>query len=156
MLTDKEKDLVAKNFNRESPRSLSSLLELMNSARSEPLSLNEFQSLVKEIVPENIQDQRVDVLVEELGDRVDAETKAQEEADSARMMAETLSSSLSGVHRQIIDYKLVSGKTTHVVQGEVKALLTWGWQPMGGICAAAFGMSPVGGNQYCQALVKYA
>ena len=28
--------------------------------------------------------------------------------------------------------------------------------PMGGICAAAFGMSPIGGNQYCQALVKYA
>ena len=155
MLTDKEKDLVTKNFSRANPRNLSSLLELMNTARSEKLSLEQFQALVKDVIPENSEDERVDSLVQELNETVDAENKAQEKADSAQIMAETLSSSLSGVHRQIIDYMLVSGKTTTVVQEEVQKWISWGWQPMGGICAAAFGMSPVGGNQYCQALVRY-
>lgn len=30
-----------------------------------------------------------------------------------------------------------------------------GWHPLGGVSAAAFGISPVAGNQYIQAVVKY-
>ena len=154
MLTDKEKDLVTRNFGRNNPRSLASLLDLINSARSEKLTLEKFQELVKD-TSENMSDERVDNLFQELNETIDAGNRAEEKAQSAKIMAEAMSSSLAGVNREIIDYALVSGKTTAAVQEEVKKWISWGWQPMGGICAAAFGISPVGGNQYCQALVKY-
>lgn len=52
-------------------------------------------------------------------------------------------------------YTIVSGKTQAVVIEEVVNRLRYGWVPLGGISAAAFGISPVGGNQYIQAMVKY-
>ena len=38
---------------------------------------------------------------------------------------------------------------------EVSKYMSDGWIPYGGVSAAAFGMSPVGGNQYIQALVRF-
>ena len=34
-------------------------------------------------------------------------------------------------------------------------LIRQDWVPVGGISAAAFGISPVGGNSFVQAMVKY-
>ena len=146
---------MAKNFARENPRNLSSLLELINSGRGEPLSLEQFRALVTDVMPESAEDENINPLIQELNQTIDAENIAQEKAASAQIMAEALSSTLSGAHRQITDYKVVSGKTIAAVQQDVRKFISLGWQPMGGICAAAFGMSPVGGNQYCQALVRY-
>ena len=52
-------------------------------------------------------------------------------------------------------YKILSAKTQAVLDQEVNKYIKMGWQPLGGVSAAAFGISPVGGNQYIQAMVKY-
>lgn len=52
-------------------------------------------------------------------------------------------------------YEILSGKTQAVLNVEVNNRMQAGWVPIGGVGAAAFGMSPVAGNQYIQAMVKY-
>lgn len=57
-------------------------------------------------------------------------------------------------NRIVVDYMIVSHKTQAGLNMEVQKWLPV-WQPFGGPGAAAFGMSPVGGNNYFQALVKF-
>ena len=57
--------------------------------------------------------------------------------------------------QKIYDYKVLGEKTQQGLVNEVKKHLADGWQPLGGVGAAAFGMSPIGGNQYIQAMVRY-
>jgi len=52
-------------------------------------------------------------------------------------------------------YMIVSGKTQAFLQQEVNKYIKQGWQPYGGVSAAAFGISPVAGNQYIQAMVVF-
>ena len=52
-------------------------------------------------------------------------------------------------------YQIISGKTQAEVSMEVGKYLELGYVPFGGISAAAFGISPIGGNQYIQAMVRY-
>ena len=52
-------------------------------------------------------------------------------------------------------YEVLSHKTQAGLNVEVQNRINNGWIPLGGASAAAFGMSPVGGNQYIQAVVKY-
>ena len=61
----------------------------------------------------------------------------------------------SNIYKQIYAYKDVGGKTKTALNNEVSSAMADGWKPFGGVSAAAFGMTPVGGNQYIQALVKY-
>jgi hypothetical protein len=58
--------------------------------------------------------------------------------------------------RKIKEYTILSGKTQGELSQNVRKYLEMGYQPLGGISAAAFGISPVGGNQYIQAMVKYS
>lgn len=53
------------------------------------------------------------------------------------------------------DYMIVSHKTQAGLTMEVQKWIKMRWQPFGAPGAAAFGISPVGGNQYFQAIVKY-
>ena len=52
-------------------------------------------------------------------------------------------------------YTIISGKTQAFLSQEINKYIKMGWQPLGGVSAAAFGISPVGGNQYIQAMVVY-
>lgn len=52
-------------------------------------------------------------------------------------------------------YTILSGKTQAYLSAEVNKYMQQGWQPYGGVGAAAFGISPVAGNQYIQAMVMY-
>lgn len=52
-------------------------------------------------------------------------------------------------------YTILSAKTQAELSQNVKKYIALGWQPLGGVSAAAFGISPVGGNQYIQAMVVY-
>lgn len=52
-------------------------------------------------------------------------------------------------------YMIVSSKTQAHLQQEVNKYIKKGWQPYGGVGAAAFGISPVAGNQYIQAMVLF-
>jgi hypothetical protein len=56
---------------------------------------------------------------------------------------------------EIDDYTVVKGKTSAELVQNVKEKMRSGWQPFGADGAAAFGISPVGGNQYIQSMVKY-
>ncbi|MCS3902204.1 hypothetical protein J2T55_000196 [Methylohalomonas lacus] len=56
---------------------------------------------------------------------------------------------------KIKDYVIKSSKTQAGLCEEVMNAMKFGWVPLGGVSSAAFGMSPVAGNQYIQAMVKY-
>lgn len=54
-----------------------------------------------------------------------------------------------------IFYEILSSKTQVDLRMQVNNKMQEGWVPFGGVSAAAFGVSPVAGNQYIQAMVKY-
>lgn len=57
--------------------------------------------------------------------------------------------------KEISSYRIERAKTEFELQQKVERAIKLGWQPFGGVGAAAFGVSPVGGNSFMQALVKY-
>jgi len=61
----------------------------------------------------------------------------------------------SNEYKRIYAYTVVGGKSKNELINEVSKYMSDGWIPYGGVSAAAFGMSPVGGNQYIQALVRF-
>ena len=78
-------------------------------------------------------------------------------AKSARSTSKTQSSASATSEQpshEISDYRIASHKTEADVTQEVNSMLKLGWRPLGGVAAAAFGMSPIGGNHYIQAMVK--
>ena len=56
---------------------------------------------------------------------------------------------------KVSEYKVIREKTEILLAQKVNRAIRQGWVPIGGISAAAFGISPVGGNSFIQALVKY-
>ena len=67
------------------------------------------------------------------------------------------SSSLPARSRsRISDYIILSEKLEANLMGRVNVLLKEGWEPIGGVGFAALGASPVGGNRFIQAMVKFA
>ena len=66
-----------------------------------------------------------------------------------------MNSDFTTSYLEIDDYTVVKGKTSAELELNVKDRMKSGWQPFGAVGAAAFGISPVGGNQYIQAMVKY-
>ena len=57
--------------------------------------------------------------------------------------------------KEIASYKIVRNKSEIALQQEVNRMIRQGWVPVGGISAVAFGTSPVGGNSFVQAMIKY-
>lgn len=74
---------------------------------------------------------------------------------SAHVIEKFLPIAQSLLEKKMVDYTILSGKTQAVLMAEVVNKMQYGWVPLGGVSAAAFGMSPVGGNQYIQAMAKY-
>ncbi|MDG2460428.1 MAG: hypothetical protein P8M73_06070 [Luminiphilus sp.] len=91
----------------------------------------------------------------EIAKQEEAEFKRQQERDRKEQAASLEQAELSNVNSRICDYTVVAAKTQAVLIQGVKAAMADGWIPFGGVSAAAFGVSPVAGNQYIQALVKY-
>ena len=86
----------------------------------------------------------------------DAKKAEKKEAAEAKAeMTKTLKSIQNQGKPQIARYTVVSGKTRQELTNKVGAHLRKGWVPLGGVAAAAFGMSPMGGNSYAQAMVQY-
>ena len=87
----------------------------------------------------------------------DAKKAEQKEAAEAKAeMTKTLKSIQNNQGTPQIDhYKVVKGKTLNDLQGQVSKFMRRGYVPLGGVAAAAFGMAPMGGNSYVQAMVKY-
>ena len=59
-----------------------------------------------------------------------------------------------GQAAKIVDYQALRDKTLSGLEAKVKAEMRKGWVPYGGVAAAAFGISPTGGNSFIQAVVK--
>jgi hypothetical protein len=59
-----------------------------------------------------------------------------------------------GQAANIVDYRALRDKTISGLEAKVKAEMRKGWVPYGGVGAAAFGISPTGGNSFIQAVVK--
>ena len=69
---------------------------------------------------------------------------------------ESVGLEMSNTTKTIIAYEILSAKTQSNLANAVAMKMKSGWQPLGGVSAAAFGMAPVGGNQYIQAMVLYS
>ena len=82
------------------------------------------------------------------------EAKKAEQKDKADMQ-KAIKATLNQGSNKITDYTVVHEKVIHLLISEVKVHMKQGWVPFGGVSAAAFGISPVGGNSYIQAMVKY-
>ncbi|MDC0887200.1 DUF1737 domain-containing protein [Altererythrobacter sp.] len=52
-------------------------------------------------------------------------------------------------------YDIESAKTQAALSARVNERMARGWVPIGGVSAAAFGISPTGGNQYIQAIARF-
>lgn len=74
------------------------------------------------------------------------------EPDDSHLKQQTLAGKKA---EKVIDYIVLSSKTQAGLVREVKEYISIGFHPIGGVSAAAFGVSPVGGNQYIQAMAKY-
>lgn len=78
-------------------------------------------------------------------------TKASADSATKHISQDNLNISYGAID----DYTVVEGKTSAELVQNVKEKMSYGWQPFGAVGAAAFGISPVGRNQYIQAMVKY-
>jgi hypothetical protein len=88
--------------------------------------------------------------------QVAAEAKDREkQAIKAKAARRTELQDASNFVRQISKYQILSGKTKTELTQKVNEHLKSGWYPYGGVSFAALGMSPVGGNQYIQAIVRF-
>lgn len=82
------------------------------------------------------------------------EAKKAEQKDKADMK-KAIKASLNRGSNKITDYTVLREKSMGHLISQVKVHMKKGWVPFGGVSAAAFGIAPVGGNSYIQALVKY-
>jgi hypothetical protein len=80
----------------------------------------------------------------------------QSEAAELSSSASATEPSIKANAKRVVDYMILSSKTQAALAQDVRQWIGLGWMPLGGVASAAFGMSPVGGNQYLQAMVKYA
>ena len=86
------------------------------------------------------------------------EQKEQKKKAEAQLVKVKLRDELkrNNIYEHISSYRVVHEKTAAGVQMEVNELIKQGYVPFGGIGAAAFGMSPVGGNSFVQAMVSFS
>ena len=152
MFSQKEIDLILKNSKRDKPRSPEKFLELINLNRDQNLTIIDFQNFIENIPELNSDENAIIKMKDTLNSQVIKESEQKERTQNNVELAELIQKTLD---RRVVDYQVVSEKTEAGVQQEVKKLISWGWEPVGGISAAAFGASPIGGNRFCQSLVKY-
>ena len=82
------------------------------------------------------------------------EAKKAEQKDKADMK-KAIKATLNQGSNKIPDYTVVHEKVIMRLISEVEVHMKQGWGPFGGVSAAAFGIAPVGGNSYIQAMGKY-
>ena len=94
-------------------------------------------------------------------DKMEQEVKQQKQTTNKKNTSSESNTVQAGVKdftmssREITDYIVVKGKSSAEVEKNVNKKMREGWHLYGSVGAAAFGMSPTGGNQYIQAMVKF-
>ena len=96
-------------------------------------------------------DLKAEKLNQEIAEREEQEKLKKEQGQ----LKESLAKALSESSQRQKHYTVVSGKTLTELEVEVNKMMEQGYVAFGGVSAAAFGMSPVGGNKYIQAMVAF-
>tara|TARA_Y100001935_G_C17288864_1_gene502050 strand:+ start:191 stop:745 length:555 start_codon:yes stop_codon:yes gene_type:complete len=91
---------------------------------------------------------------EEKPNKKTANTNTKKTRVSSSSSSSSSSNNSIGQAAKIVDYKALRDKTLSGLEVKVKAEMRKGWVPYGGVAAAAFGISPTGGNSFIQAVVK--
>lgn len=171
-LSDKEKKYIERILQSDADISLEMMLDIINKKRNddEKVELGDVVTFIEEILSSNKIDNN-------LKSKTTTSTKESKHLKDAKALLkiENLDNQVNDVSyialsvlseaiptfieilkpSPPVDYMIISGKTQAYVEQEVKRYMKFGWQPFGGVSAAAFGISPIAGNQYIQAMVKY-
>jgi hypothetical protein len=173
-LSEKEQNYLKKVLGSEKGLELDSALSVLNKKRgdSEQLSLNDISDALEVLFQDDTASAGKGVETDSKDNQIvkrhlDSLNKLKEEEafekDIEKMSAIARKVLLDNADllSQIVAhpaprfYEILSGKTQAVLNAAVHNKIQQGWIPLGGVSAAAFGISPVGGNQYIQAMVKY-
>ena len=144
MFSERELDFASKKLNSSAPTSLRVILEALIAKNPSLLGMSETDLLdALKSRSESSGSEKLNIILEKAEKQLAENLRSQEVSDLKDEMS-----------RIVSEYIIVSHKTQAGLMFEVQKLLPT-WQPLGGPGAAAFGISPIGGNNYFQALVKY-
>ena len=169
-LSTKEKKYLKKLFDSDTNLDLDTIIEVLNKKREdddqvniEEISeyINNFLASSKSIIEENSKNKSSTTLNKQKKrvEEIKAGQELENSAANATFIAATVFDELRPHFASLLSppppkhYMIVSSKTQAHLQQEVNKFMKQGWQPFGGVGAAAFGISPVAGNQYIQAMV---
>ena len=141
-LTEKEKKYIEKTVGSGGDLVIDAVVEIINKKRDEYNKV-EFESISE--------------FLEEIDDFKNMEEAATRTTHIATRVLNNLPPLLDAIlePKKPKEYVILSGKGQAELMQEVRKHIELGWQPFGGASAAALGVSPIGGNQYIQAMVKY-
>jgi|TARA_B100000767_G_C19628551_1_gene477206 hypothetical protein len=171
-LSAKEKKYLKKLFDSDTNLDLDIIIEVLNKKRTddnqvdiEEISdyIDNFSASSKSIVEENSKNKPSATLNKQKKrvEEIKAGKELENSAANATFIAATVFDELRPHFASLLSppppkhYMIVSSKTQAHLQQEVNKFMKQGWQPYGGVGAAAFGISPVAGNQYIQAMVLF-
>ena len=161
-LSDKEKKYIKKVVSSGQDLDLEVVIEVINKKREtdDLIEIEEIMNFLEEITPNTKENKKASKHIKK-----GQELKYSKDIDAivkktTHITAGVLEELLPAID-QILKppppkkYTIIAGKTQAYLEQEVRKMMKLGWQPFGGVSAAAFGVSPVGGNQYIQAMVQY-
>lgn len=155
MFSESDLKFAKKKLTGDTPSSLVTILGIIIGKNPELRNLTE-QDLVDALrVRSEVGDMNGSTLTSL--DRLQRDLKMRQDEEmltKVLLSVEGIITEVRNTNRTIIDYMIISDKTQSGLNMEVQKWLP-SWQPFGGAGAAAFGISPIGGNQYFQAIVKY-
>lgn len=175
-LSEKEQNYLKKVLGSGKGLEVDSALSVLNKKRgdSEQLSLNDIADVLKVLIQDKTasagvgveNDSKDNQIKEQLLDNLNAlkekealEKKIEKKRANTRISLLNLLENADLLNQIFVPaprlYEILSAKTQAGLNVEVRNKIKKGWIPLGGVSAAAFGISPVGGNQYIQAMVKY-
>ena len=164
MLSNKELEFVRKSLSGAS-LNVDTILDMINRKRpaTEKLTVKDLHSAIKsqqeennktnQDAPQTITENKSNKSLAKLGKSIQLEGISETVKGVLDEVGPTIGKLISSPLPE--DYVILSSKTQGGLTQEVLKYMSIGWVPLGGVSAAAFGVSPIAGNQYIQAMVKY-
>ena len=173
-LSNKEKNYIKKIVQADSDLDVEIIIRVINKKREKDdlVEIEDIVTYIDEIT------EGVDKITENVGGLSENEEKSPSSKHQKRAQAlkrgkelEEQAAKASYITAEVIDdlqlilntafapkikkYTILQSKGITHLEQEIEKAMSLGWQPLGGVSAAAFGSSPVGGNKYIQAMVIY-
>ncbi len=171
-LNTKEKKYLKKLFDSDTNLDLEVIIEVLNKKRAadDQINIEEiseyievFSASSESINEEDSKNKSSSAISKQKkrAEEIKAGKELEDSAANATFIAATIFDELRPHFASLLSppspksYMIVSSKTQAGLAQDINKWIKRGWQPYGGVGAAAFGISPVGGNQYIQAMVLY-